>query len=218
MTVGGPPLRKELSGAHQPTQIEIGTACRSRGSIMQPQLTDWIQAFAASVTMIAAIAALIIASKAPRLAAKFAEDYRRQSAVEDELKRFRALIFQSLMKHRHPYEIFAQDARAAINLIDVAFADDLDVRAARRSFIEATERPNEGEPIEVRYHALIAAVSKAMGFSDRISDLDVRNGYYPTALGTMDQAAVREAAARLAAFNKLASGGQSDADPASGTS
>jgi hypothetical protein len=163
---------------------------------MEPSITDWVQAGAALLTMIAAIAALTIAAKAPRLAAKFAEQYRRQNAAEEERQRFRLNVFMALMKHRS--EILAADARAAINLVDVAFADDLQVRNARRLFIEATTaEPYNATTIVERFHALIEAVTRAMDMGS-LTGFDVRSGYTPSYIVKLDEAAIVEAEEKIA--------------------
>lgn len=163
---------------------------------MEPMTTDWIQAGAALLTMIAAIAALVIAAKAPRLAAAFAEKYRRESAAEEERQKMRMLVFFSLMKHR--VEVLAPDARAAINLVDVAFSDVEDVRDARRLFIQATvAQPYSATAIIERYHAIIEAVARALGY-DSIKGFDVRTGYYPEGVGKLDEAALVEAEEKIA--------------------
>jgi hypothetical protein len=61
-------------------------------------------------------------------------------------------------------------------------------------------RAPEGVPASVveRYHALIEAVSRSMGFTDQIGTFDIRNGYYPDALTKMDQAAIIDAEEKIA--------------------
>ncbi len=163
---------------------------------MQPTTTDWIQAGASLLTMLAAIVALIIASKAPRLAAIFADQYRKQSAAEEDRQKLRLAVVSALMKHRT--EILAPDARAAINLVDLAFADQIEVRNARRLFIEATlaQQSNPTAIVE-RYHSLIEATVRALGLNE-ITGFDVRSGYYPDAILKLDLAAVADAEEKLA--------------------
>lgn len=162
---------------------------------MGPHVTDWIQAAASLLTMMAAFAALIIAAKAPKWAAKFAEDYRQQNASAEEIQRFRMQVFSTLMAHRS--EILAREARAAINLVDVAFAGIPRVRNARRLFIEATSGESPTNIIE-RYHALIEAVAHEMDSSAELDGFDVRRGYYPVAAGKIDEAALMEAEEKIA--------------------
>lgn len=161
---------------------------------------DWIQAGAAIVTAIAALTALAIAYKAPKLAAEWAERYRSQSEVEAEKQRLRNLVFISLMKCRRT--ILHADAIAALNLIDIAFKDCEAVRTAYRSFTEATLAvPYYGEVIVERYYALIEKLAIEMGYGDEITIFDVRNGYYPSGLGKLDEAAFAEAEAKIARRN-----------------
>ena len=163
--------------------------------MMGPHFTDWIQAAAALLTMLAAFAALIIAAKAPRWAAKFAEEYRQQNAAKEELQRFRMGVFSTLMAHRS--EILAREARTAINLVDVAFAGVPGVRSARRLFIDATTSGSSTNIVE-RYHALIEAVAREMDASEHLDGFDVRLGYYPIAAGKIDEAALIEAEEKIA--------------------
>lgn len=164
---------------------------------MAPQLTDWIQAAAALLTMAAAFAALMIAAKAPRLAAKFAEQYRSENAAREDLQRYRMSVFSTLMAHRS--EMLARDARLAINSVDVAFADDLQVRNARRLFMEAAQaNPTNAVQIVERYHAMIEAVARAMNAGNELTGFDVRTGYYPMAMARLDEAALAEAEEKIA--------------------
>jgi hypothetical protein len=164
---------------------------------MEPTTTDWIQAGASVLTMMAAIVAALIAAKAPRLAAKYAEDYRRENAKADEAARLKSLVFQALMKGRQ--EIMNADSRAAINLVEVAFHDDPKVRNARRMFTKAaTAEPFDAEQLIARYLDLIASVAGALGLGDSIDRFDIESGYYPTALGKIDEAAIADAEKKLA--------------------
>ncbi len=86
---------------------------------LTPSVTDWLQAGAAIMTMFAAFVAAFVAAKAPKLAAEYAESYRRKSAESDEMRAFQIYVFRALMKGRS--EIIAQDTRAALNLVEAAF-------------------------------------------------------------------------------------------------
>jgi hypothetical protein len=164
---------------------------------MQTSITDWIQAGSSVLTMLAATAALIIASKAPRLAAKFAEEYRRQHAAQEEKQKLRLNVFLTLMRYRA--ELLAADARAAINLVDVAFDDQPEVRSARALFMEAAgQEPSVPTTIVERYHALIEAVARSLQLP--IDGKDVRLGYYPRAAGRLDEAAIADAEEKIAKF------------------
>ena len=162
---------------------------------MGPHVTDWIQAAAAALTMLAAFAALIIAIKAPRWAAKFAEEYRSQNAVIERVELLRLTVLTALLKNRS--ELLHPDARAAINLVDLAFPRDSGVRNARDLFIRASIESDATNIVE-RYHALIEAVVRAMNFSQHLTGFDVRAGYYPEAIQRLDAAAIADAEEKIA--------------------
>jgi hypothetical protein len=144
-----------------------------------------------------AVIALIVAAKAPRAVARFAEEFRRKNQAEDDVFRWRLNLFANLMAYRS--EILNPAARQAINTVDVAFADFPEVRDARRLFIDATNDKSSGSTVVVeRYYALIEAVARAVALSHLISGYDVRAGYYPEAIGKLDQAALLEAEEKIA--------------------
>ncbi|RNJ63853.1 MAG: hypothetical protein EDM03_05670 [Porphyrobacter sp. IPPAS B-1204] len=163
----------------------------------EPLITDWLTAGAALCTLLTAVVAVYFAAKAPKKAAEWAEKYRRQSEQASEREKLRMQVFVALMKCRS--QLLHQDALAALNLVDVAFSDVPAVREAYRSFHDATgEDPSSAEKIIERYHALIDKVSQAVGMADQISVSDIRAGYYPLALGRLDEAALAEAEAKIA--------------------
>ena len=166
-----------------------------------PNLADWIQACAAVFTMLAAFTALWIASKAPRAAAGWAEKYRKQSEQATEAERLRMNVFVALMKCRS--QILHVDAIAALNVLDVAFHDHPQVRNSYRFFIEATnETPSQPVKIVERYHAVIEKVAQAVGLADAFSPSDMQAGYYPMALGKLNEAALAKAEEQLAKKSK----------------
>lgn len=167
----------------------------------EPLVTDWLAAGASVVTFFTAAAALYVAAKAPKKAAEWAETYRRQSEQAAERERLRTQVFVSLMKCRS--QLLHPDALAALNLVDVAFSDVPSVREAYRSFHEATlEDPSIPEKIIERYHVLIDKVSQAVGMSDQITVSDIRSGYYPAAVGKLDEAALADAEVKIASAKK----------------
>lgn len=158
---------------------------------------EWVQAVAAVLTLLAAVAALVIAQKAPRLAARYAEDYRKETAAADELRSLQTNVFRALMKGRK--EILAQDTRAAINLVEVAFADVPKVRNARRMFTKAANAsPFDAVVFLQAFTDLVQEVSVAVGLGDKIDRFDIESGYYPEVLSKIDAAALAEAEQKLA--------------------
>lgn len=157
---------------------------------------EWVQAVSAVLTLLAALAALVIAAKAPRLAAKYAEEYRRQTANADEIKSLQTYVFRALMKGRQ--EIMAPDTRAAINLVEVAFPNSPQVRNARRMFTKAANaKPFDAVSFVNAFGNLVQEVTNAIGLAEYIDRFDIESGYYPEVLGKLDEAAIVEAEAKI---------------------
>lgn len=164
---------------------------------MSPSLTDWLGAIAAMLTMLAAGAALVVAWRAPKMAAQFAENLRTANEAANERVKMRLLIFTALMKCRS--QLLHQDALAALNMIEVAFPDSQPVRAARKSFIAATlEEPSQPVKIIERYHSLIDKVATEVGFGTTVGPSDIQSGYYPLGIGKLDEAALADAEDKIA--------------------
>jgi hypothetical protein len=115
---------------------------------MDPTLTDWIQAIATVVTGFVAVAALLIARKAPEAAGRFADQYRAQSAKSEERERLKLWTFTMLLKGRR--QMLHQDTIAALNLVDFILHDDSAVRSAYRLFVDETTT-GDAENIINRY-------------------------------------------------------------------
>lgn len=163
---------------------------------MEPTVTDYIQAGASVLTMLAAFFALFIAFKAPQWAARYAESYRREHAKIDERDRLRLHTLYMLVRGRK--QILHHDAVTALNIVDIAFSDDFAVRDAHRSFIRATNG-GTGEQIVTAYYALVLATARSVGLGEHFLSDDLHNGYYPEGFGKLDEAALAEAEQKLAA-------------------
>jgi hypothetical protein len=146
--------------------------------------------------MFAAFIAVWIATKAPRLAAKYAEEYRRETAAADEQRALQVHVARLLMKGRS--EILSLDSRTALNLVEVAFPTDKAVRNARRLFTKAAQaNPFSADNLVASYLSLIEVVAHAVGMED-IDRFDIESGYYPEALSRLDEAAIIEAERKIA--------------------
>jgi len=164
---------------------------------MQPSITDWILAGSAILIFGSAVLAAIIASKAPKMAARFAEGYRAQNAAREEMQKLKFHTFLQLMAHRA--DLASPLAQQAVNAVDVLFANYPEVRKARQMFVFAVnERTTDATVIVERYHSLIETVASAMGVASWISPSDIHLGYYPEAAANLDQAALAEAEERIA--------------------
>lgn len=163
---------------------------------MEPTITDYVQAGAAVLTMLAALAAIFVAYRAPEWAAKYAESYRRANAKADERDRLRMHTLFLLVRGRK--QILHPDVVTAINIVDIAFSDDPDVRDAHRRFIRATDA-GSSENIITAYHSLVLAAARSVGLGEHFRSDDLHNGYYPEGFGKLDEAALAEAEQKLAA-------------------
>lgn len=162
-----------------------------------PKITEWITAIAALLAFVVACSAMLAAWRAPRAAARFADELRKQAAAAESKDQTRRYVFTLLMARRN--QLLHHEAITALNLVDVAFMDVSEVRTAYRSFVEASrEKPFNAVRLYERYHALIEKVAVEMGFSNKVTPFDIRAGYYPEALGKMDEAALVEAEEKLA--------------------
>lgn len=157
----------------------------------------WVQAIAGVLTFLSALVAAWIAAQVPR----WSEEHRAQARSAEQIADLQRNVLIALMKGRSA--IVHQDTLAAINLIDVAFLSSLDVRAARRNFMEAANlQPFSPERLVERFYALIVAVVREMGLSAEITPSDIQQGYYPVGLGRLDEAAFADAEAKLARRKK----------------
>lgn len=153
----------------------------------------WVQAIAGALTFLTALVAAWIASQVP----KWSEAHRARARPAEQLLDFQRGVLIALMKGRSA--IAHPDTLTAINLLDVAFVASPDVRAARRNFMEAANAdPFSAERLVERFHAIIVAVVREMGLSAAITPADIQQGYYPIALGKIDEAALVDAEIKLA--------------------
>lgn len=59
------------------------------------------------------------------------------------------------------------------------------------------EEPAYDTRITERYYVIIERVSQSIGMSDKISDSDIRSGYYPRVLVQLNAAAIADAEEKL---------------------
>ena len=153
---------------------------------------EQIQAVAAVATFLAAATAVWATFRAPKLAARFAEQLRADGQVAGERRQLQQYVFLTLMRYRSA--IMNPECVAALNAIDVVFCDAAEVRNAWRDFcnIANTSEP-AGAIIVERYVVILDKMAAAMGLSQTITVFDVRNSWYPKGLGDLDYAALLEA-------------------------
>lgn len=158
-------------------------------------MTDWIIAGASVVTACAAVAAYLVAKRAPKAAAKFADEFRADSVVREERQRLRTNVLMSLLRGRRQW--FHADTIAALNLVDFAFDDVPEVRSKYRLFIEQSQS-GDAEKLVQAYQDLTVEVARALGFGETMTEADMRLGYYPEMLTKLDAGALADAEEKLA--------------------
>ena len=130
------------------------------------------------------------------MAAQFAEQLRTENQAAEERRRLKLFIFSTLMQCRS--QIINPNSVAALNLIDVVFIDSKEVREAWKDFHNSTEaKPFSMMATVERYHAIIEKIARDLGLNQQITISDIRNSYYPSGLGDMDEAAFLETQDKL---------------------
>jgi hypothetical protein len=145
------------------------------------EVAAWVQATAGVATFVAAIVAVRASFDAPKLAAAFSENLRRQSQMEDRKNISKMEIFTTLMKHRAT--IAYEPSVNAPNLIPVIFNDDKDVLDALDKFLNcAGNIPLCNNELTEKYRTIIEKISKSLGLSGDVSYKDIKHFYHPELL------------------------------------
>lgn len=148
------------------------------------QNTIWLdpQVVAAIASAFAAIAAAVATWRGPIAAAEMADELRQKSETEADRRRFKLNVFASLMQERA--EIYSPDAVRALNSIDIAFSDNIEVREAWSELYQALN----GEPdrldhvIEERTRNLLRSMASDLGLAETLRLDDFARVYYPRAM------------------------------------
>ncbi len=141
----------------------------------------WAQAVAGFLTLGTAGLAVWAAFRAPRLAADFAEQLRKQTQAEERERQLKTQIFATLLQHRAT--IAYEQSVNALNMIPVAFKKSPQVRDAFDHFLTATEaKPADNSVIVERYLIVIEKIAHDVGLSEEISYKDIRRYYSPEIL------------------------------------
>lgn len=144
-------------------------------------LAAWLQAGAGVLTFGAAAWAVLAAYRAPKLAASFAEQLRRDHAAEEEAQREKKWILSTLMRYRG--QMLHHDVVSALNMIDIAFLHSKDVREAYQQYWTATNTDNPFALRRERFFRIIAAIAGDLGLSQELRVADIERSYYPQFVG-----------------------------------
>jgi hypothetical protein len=166
--------------------------------VIRPELISLINVLVATL-------AVVVAALAPRIAWKLT----RQSQLEDQKRQTKLSIFGTLMANRHTAQ--SREAVAALNMIDVAFHDDQQVRRLWREYHAIISKPpffDGGIGDELRRQKLLelqTAMARALDYD--IDQFDTERMYAPGWLTDEQELAMRERAVRLAALRGPSSPG-----------
>lgn len=155
---------------------------------------------AAFLSAVAAVAAAVAAWRGPVSAARMSDALRVQSDLATHARQVRLNVFASIMQGRA--EIYNDDTVRALNLVDVAFADDVDVREAWAELFQALSNSPPDHVIDERLRRLLRAMSLNLGLSKSLKQDDFGRVYFPTAI--LEERNVRQLE-RKAALARLTS-------------
>lgn len=88
-------------------------------------------------------------------------------------------VFLTAVSYR--YQVAEEDNVKALNSIDVVFYRDTNVRRAWKEYLDAANKPNNGENINDKYIRLLEEMAKACGYN-KIKWDDLKRLYYPVGL------------------------------------
>lgn len=145
------------------------------------EIAAWVQGLAGVATFLAACLAVKATIDAPIKAAEFAEKLRRDKEASDETARQQRQILTILLQYRA--QILHYDVFNALNLIDLAFIDAVEVRRAWHQFHDAIENPSSFELKRERFAKIIEAIIRYLNLSDKITPQDVSRAYFPDFVG-----------------------------------
>ena len=157
------------------------------------ELTKWLEP-----SLILATVAAIIALIAPYLGWSLA----RRSQLADQKRQAKVNIFGALMENRH--EMQSRPTIAALNLIDVAFHDEKEVRRIWREYHGMIINPafftsDVGQELHrQKLLELQAAMARALGYD--VDRFDIERRYSPQWLADEEELRIRERNLRLGAL------------------
>lgn len=141
--------------------------------------TNIVLAAAAVANVVIAVTAVWATLRAPRNAALIAENIRKQTEQELREKNVKLFNFYTLMQHRAmPY---ADAAVQQLNMVDVIYHDQKEIRDAWHSYFSSLDRNNNIEQGEQRRRLsrLLIEIALHLGFSTTISENDIERVYTP---------------------------------------
>jgi hypothetical protein len=134
-----------------------------------------MDAFQITMSIINVIAIIVM----PIVAVWVGQRLQRRS----ELRKDKMWIFRTLLIARNGWTV---DSVNALNIIDVVFVDDENVRKRWKEYYDklCVENPNETElnKIRIAQYQLIEAIAKSLGYKNKITWETIQNPYMPTGM------------------------------------
>lgn len=124
----------------------------------------------------------------------------------NERLQYKKAIFTSLMATRHKFDL--EEKVRALNLIDVVFHDDKEVRKIWREYFDMLGNPGLNNELGwkqrgIKNLELIRAMAKASGYGKNITHIDVDRVYLPVGLmSDAEKAMARKVEAKLGTMKK----------------
>lgn len=147
---------------------------------------DVIAAVSAGLSAIATLFAAMAAWRAPKNAARLAEDLRQANEKSTEQRRMKFYIFTTLMQERAA--VYSSDAVRALNLIDVVFAASGKVREAWAELYNAYgDRQASDFDKQSKLRTLLKEMADDLGLSSGLRVDDFGRVYFPNALAEEEE-------------------------------
>jgi len=115
--------------------------------------------------------------RAPVAAAEFAENLRRQAERDNEVRRAKHAVLDSLLANRAKNS--SAESVRALNTVAFAFYESRDVRSALSGFLDVANGAANHDARVKCYLALIVSILQDLGYSQAITTADVDRGYFP---------------------------------------
>ncbi len=145
---------------------------------------DIIAAIAAIFSAIAALLSVWATLKGPQAAAALAEKLRQINKSDDERRQVKLDVFGKLMMNRS--NIASKASVEALNLIDVAFNNNLKVREAWADLHRAFDNETPKQTQDDKLRTLLMEMARDLGFSNALRMDDLNRIYYPSELHLED--------------------------------
>jgi hypothetical protein len=144
-------------------------------------MTDLYTLMAAIFSALATGLAAFATWRAPKAAAKLADELRREGERNQERQKNKLHVFATLMQERAA--IYSENGVRALNLVDVVFNDTREVRDAWAELFRIfSVNPIPHLDLEERLNRLLVAMAKDIGLADQLRPDDIGRVYYPNAV------------------------------------